>query len=72
MDKWEAHLPNKVNFMHTDYCVSLEQEKFHMTNAYCARQGDRRGFRIGTQKRLPRMTGLGVLADRKYVGKANS
>lgn len=72
LDKWEAYLPNKTNFVHGDYSVSSSQDQFHMSNAFCAREGNRRGFRMGVQKRITRIAGAGICVDSKYIGKADS
>jgi hypothetical protein len=61
-DKYEAHLPVKNTFIHDDYYVSANQEKFHLATAYGYRdQG--RGWSMGVQKKMFKASGSGWIVD---------
>lgn len=71
MDKYDAHMPNKCDFIHDYYYLSCEKYRFSIKQAYGHREGDRRGFSMGVQRRVYKVSSEGIRVDGYYVGKSD-
>lgn len=69
-EKFDGCLPARKNFVHDDYYISAEQQKFHMENAY-AYPDKGRGFNMGTQKKIYMISPLGWAVDNHYIGQTD-
>lgn len=76
LDKYEAHIPNKAHWVHGEYYVSTESERFHLSYGWLdngVSAGRRRsGTRFGIQKKLYHATSCGIQVDSAYVGKSEN
>jgi hypothetical protein len=70
MDKYDAYIPPKQNFIHDDYYVSHYQECFHLSSAYASRAKGR-GWTMGVQKKMWQASGRGIMVDGSGTGKSD-
>lgn len=71
LDKFDAHMPNKCDFIHDDYYISGEKYKFSIKQAYGWKEGSRKGFSMGVQRKLHKVSSEGIVVDGHYVGKSD-
>jgi hypothetical protein len=73
-DKYDGYMPNIPSFVHEDYAVGAESEKFHNPIGYSGfyKRGHRflGGFSFGSQKRLWHASPKGIDIDSYNVGKS--
>lgn len=72
LDKYEAHMPNKANWVQGEYYVSLESERFHLSYGWRDHGGIKGGTRFGVQRKLHHASGSGINVDSHYVGKSEN
>ncbi len=71
LDKYDAHMPNKCDFIHDDYYISGESYRVSVKAAYAWREGNSKGFSIGVQKKIYKASSEGIMVDGHYVGKSD-
>jgi hypothetical protein len=72
IDKYDAHVPSKCDFIHDDYYISGESYRFSVKCSYAYQEGgSRRGFSMGVQKKIYRASSEGIIVDGHYVGKSD-
>lgn len=71
LDKYDAYVPAKNQFLHDDFYVSAWKHKFHMSTAHGYYTRGKGGWNMGTQKKLYKASPNGINVDSHYVGKSD-
>lgn len=71
-DKFDAYMPNVPNFIHSGYNVSSKEESFIISSGYIWANGyDKKGQEFGTQKKMWKISGQGIMIDYRNIGKSD-
>lgn len=71
-DKWDAYMPNR-SWLQDNFDASRWIGSFHSQIAYAYFLGSRKGFTLGTQKKIVKASGYGINTDASagYIGKSD-
>lgn len=70
LDKYDAYMPNKASWIQDNYYVSGYSSYFHLSAAYGYRDRGN-GWNMGTQKKMWKASGRGIMIDGNSVGKSD-
>jgi hypothetical protein len=70
IDRFEAHMVKKDNFIHDEYYMSPYCGSFHMDASWGYREGSK-GFNFGINKKKYRAMSMGFAIDASYAGKTS-
>lgn len=71
LDKYDAFIPVKNQFIHDDYYVSAWKYNFHTSTAYVFRTKNQGNLHMGVQKCQNKISPKGLKVDKLYIGKSD-